>query len=216
MFDHIAPTYELINHLASFGWDTLWRRRTVALATPRPDDIVLDVACGTGDLARAFAPRVRRVVGVDFSANMLHRAVGRRGAGLHWCRADALCLPFADGTFNMTACAFGVRNFQDVDAGLREMYRALQRGGRAVILEFSMPTNRLIRGLYGLYLGWMMPLLATLVSQDRTDAYRYLGRSVRSFVGREEMVLRLQRAGFTGVAAFPLTLGIVVVYVADK
>jgi len=221
MFDAIAPTYELINRLASFGMDGAWRRRAVLLSGTGGQDAVLDIACGTGDLARAFARRAGTVVGADFAENMLTRAANRqrtvRPAGrLRWCRADALRLPFADGTFNMTACAFGVRNFQDPGAGFREMCRALRPGGRAVIVEFSMPDNRLLRWVYGAYFEWVMPLLATVISRDRTGAYRYLARSVVAFASRDDVVADLRRAGFARVAVHPLTLGVVVVYVAEK
>ncbi|MBN1343076.1 MAG: bifunctional demethylmenaquinone methyltransferase/2-methoxy-6-polyprenyl-1,4-benzoquinol methylase UbiE [Phycisphaerae bacterium] len=221
MFDAIAPTYQLINTLASFGRDASWRRQAVALAATTSQDRVLDVACGTGDLAQAFRQRAGRVVGVDFAERMLALAAAHAPRRQNrppaiWCRADALRLPFADGTFTMTCCAFGVRNFQDLDVGFREMYRVLRPGGRAVIVEFSMPENRLLRWLYGFYFERMMPRLATLVSRDRTGAYRYLARSVVAFVGRGEMVDRLRRAGFTGVACRPLTLGVVLVYVAEK
>lgn len=220
MFDAIAPTYELINRLASFGRDAAWRRRAVSLSGATGQDRVLDVACGTGDLAREFATRAGEVVGVDFAENMLSLAAahtdGRRCGRLAWCRADALRLPFGDEAFNMMSCAFGVRNFQDLSAGFAEMFRALKPGGRAVILEFSMPENRLLRWLYGLYFERVMPLLATVISRDRTGAYRYLARSVVAFVGPDDMAARLRQAGFAGVAAYPMTLGVVVVYVAEK
>lgn len=221
MFDAIAPTYDLINRLASLGRDVTWRRRAVALAGTARAHVVLDVACGTGDLASEFARRAQTVVGVDFAAEMLTRAAGRsrRGAEtgrLDWCRADALCLPFADGTFNMTGCAFGVRNFRDLDAGFREMHRTLRPDGRAVIVEFALPEHPALRRLYGVYFDRIMPWLATLVSRDRTGAYRYLARSVEAFAGRDEMVARLRKAGFARVASYPLTFGIVVVYVAEK
>jgi demethylmenaquinone methyltransferase/2-methoxy-6-polyprenyl-1,4-benzoquinol methylase len=216
MFDRIAPTYELMNRLASLGCDASWRRRAVSLAGASEGDSVLDVACGTGDLARAFAERAGKVVGVDFAANMVALAAARGGAGLHWCLGDALRLPFPDGTFNMTCCGFGVRNFQDLSAGLREMHRTLRPGGRAVILEFVMPAGRLFRWFYGLYLRRAIPLLARVVSRDRTNAYRYLACSVVSFLSRDQMVDHLGQAGFVRVTAFPLTWGIVVVYVAEK
>lgn len=216
MFDRIAPTYELVNRLASFGRDASWRRRAVLLSGASEKDRVLDVACGTGDLSRAFAERAREVVGVDFAANMVALAAARGGAGLHWCLGDALRLPFPDGTFNIASCGFGVRNFQDLRAGLREMHRSLRPGGRAVILEFAMPTRRLLRWLYGLYLRRAVPLLASLVGRDRTNAYRYLACSVVSFLSRDQMVNHLEQAGFVSVTALPLTWGIVVVYVAEK
>jgi demethylmenaquinone methyltransferase/2-methoxy-6-polyprenyl-1,4-benzoquinol methylase len=125
-------------------------------------------------------------------------------------------LPFGDGTFTLTSCAFGVRNFQDLDAGFREMHRVLRPGGRSAILEFSMPDRPLARRLYGLYFQRIMPALATLVSRDRTGAYRYLARSVVEFVGRDEMIARLGQAGFARVGTYPLTFGIVLLYIAEK
>lgn len=216
MFDQIAPTYELINRLASLGRDAAWRRRVVELAATSPGDRVLDIACGTGDLARAFAKRAGWVVGADFSETMLNRAAARDGQRISWCLADALCLPFPDGTFNMTTCAFGVRNFQDIRSGLREMYRTLQPGGRAIVLEFGMPENRAARWLYGLYLRHLLPRFATLVSRDRTNAYRYLERSVTCFISPRELVDRLKTVGFGDVTVVPMTLGVVVAYRAEK
>lgn len=220
MFDAIAPTYELVNRLTSLGRDAAWRRKAVALVGPTRTDRVLDVACGTGDLARAFAERAGMVVGLDFAENMLELAAARSGPDSPdvtqaWCRGDALRLPFADRTFNMTSCAFGVRNFQDLDAGLAEMKRLLAPAGRAIIVEFAMPKHRIVRWLYRLYFRNVMPRLAAWISRDRTGAYQYLTHSVEAFVDREEMIRRLKRAGFVKVQAHPLTWGVVVVYVAE-
>ncbi len=156
------------------------------------------------------------MVGADFSETMLNLAAAQGGQRMSWCLADALRLPFADRTFNMTTCAFGVRNFQDVPLGLGEMHRILRPGGRAVILEFAMPRNRTLRWLYGLYLRHVMPRFATFISRDRTNAYRYLARSVTSFVNREELVDQLKAVGFGDVTVVPLTLGVVVAYLAEK
>ena len=229
MFNGIAPRYALINSLFSFGCDARWRRQAVDLASPRTDDRVVDIACGTGDFARAFT-RVgsRAVVGCDFAHEMLKLAAGhdsRDSAGRSaqsqardpvWCEADALCLPFRSGSFSIASCAFGVRNFQDLDAGLVEMYRVLRPGGRAVILEFTRPKNPLARGSYTLYSEYLMPVAATLIAGDRTGAYRYLPRSVVSFLDAEQMCARLRQAGFVEVTATPLTMGIVTVYVAER
>lgn len=220
MFDSVAPRYELVNHLFSVGRDIAWRRRAVALVCAGRQDAVLDVACGTGDLLRAFAglaePPQQRV-GCDFSHGMLCRAAAdRRNGGCCWIEADALRLPLASASFTVVSCAFGVRNFQDLDAGLREMGRILRVGGRAVILEFTRPANRLLRGLYEFYAGRLMPWAATWVSGDRTGAYRYLPRSVVSFVNVEEMCARLERAGFGDIRATRLSMGIVTVYVGTK
>ncbi len=219
MFDAIAPTYELINALFSGGRDRAWRRKAVQLARVEPHDGILDIACGTGDLLRTFhrrAPQADRFVGLDFAHHMLTRAVARGTARTCWCQADALRLPFADAAFNVTSCAFGVRNFQDLDHGLREMHRVLQPGGRAVILEFTRPANGLIRRIHEFYCGRVMPCAATLISRDRTGAYRYLPQSVVSFLDAESMCRRLRQAGFADARATPLTFGVVTVYVATK
>ncbi len=219
MFDAIAPRYRLVNALFSGGRDAAWRRRTVAVAEVGPDDDVLDVACGTGDLARAFLRAgPRSVVGCDFSHRMLREATGIVSAGdsIRWCEADALQLPWRAGVFSVVSCAFGVRNFQDLDAGLSEMHRVLRPGGRCVILEFTRPNRRLARGLYEFYTGKVMPVLASLVSGDKTGAYRYLPRSVVSFVEPAILCGMLERVGFVGVEQSPMTFGAVTVYFARR
>lgn len=215
MFNGIAHRYELINRLFSAGRDAAWRRKAVRLAQVQAEDTVLDVACGTGDFARAFQNvGVNITVGLDFAHEMLKHAAGRGDALGRWCEADALHLPFPSACFSVAACAFGVRNFADLDAGLAEMLRVLHPTGRVVILEFTTPTNRLARSLYRLYSDRLMPVAATLISGDRTGAYRYLPRSVVSFLSAEQMCERLSRAGFARVSATPLSMGIVTVYVA--
>ena len=223
MFDSVASRYEWVNHLFSAWRDTAWRRKAVALAGAGPDGAVLDVACGTGDFLRAFAAVAHpphRLVGGDFSHGMLREAKrsgkAHRNRRFHWVQADALRLPLASESFTVACCAFGVRNFQDLDAGLREMWRILRTGGRIVILEFTRPKNRLFRALYEFYAGWFMPRAATWVSGDRTGAYRYLPRSVVSFITAAEMCARLKRAGFGGITMTAMSLGIVTVYVGVK
>ena len=225
MFNRIAPTYELINSVCSVGRDAVWRCKAVELASVRKDDKVLDIACGTGDFARAFASAgARMVVGCDFAHEMLIRAAGpnpRRTARPEarvslWCEADALRLPFRSGNFSITSCAFGVRNFEDLDAGLAQMFRVLRPGGRTVILEFTRPRKRIARRLYEFYSNRLMPFAATLISDDKSGAYRYLPRSVVSFLDAGQMCTRLRRAGFSRVTATPLTMGIVTVYVATR
>ena len=225
MFNHIAPTYELINSICSVGRDAVWRRKAVECASVRSDDEVLDIACGTGDFARAFASAgARAVVGCDFAHEMLIRAAAshrrltghREGCIPLWCEADALRLPFRPGSFSITSCAFGVRNFEDLDAGLAQMFRVLKPGGRTVILEFTRPRNRTARRLYEFYSDRLMPFAATLISHDKSGAYRYLPRSVVSFLDAGQMCTRLHSAGFGRVTATPLTMGIVTVYVATR
>jgi len=228
MFDSIAPRYEFVNTVCSAGRDAHWRRAAVRLADVRSDDDVLDVACGTGDFARAFlAVNPRRVVGVDFAHEMLLRAVHSPTRDTnpgphsvepltHWVEADALRLPFRDGSFSIVSCAFGVRNFADLEAGLREMHRVLRPGGRAIILEFTRPGNPVARRLYEFYASRVMPLAATWLSGDRGGAYRYLPRSVVSFLTTGQMVESLRRTGFARAQAAALTLGVVTVYRATR
>ncbi len=237
MFDRIAPTYELVNAVASMGRDARWRRQMVRLAAVRPDDALLDVACGTGDVARTFASagiRPASIIGLDFSLPMLRLAKkgsgpfcakhpsGRSGKRYltpfspHFCQGDAQLLPVASRSVSIVTCAFGVRNFQNLDAGLREMHRVLRSDGRAVILEFTVPTSFVFRRLYLFYLQRILPALATLISRDRTGAYRYLPCSVVSFPGRDAIISSLRAAGFSRVTVHPLSLGIVAVYVAHK
>ena len=219
MFDAIAPTYERVNSLASLGRDRFWRNEMVRLAEVQAEDILLDMACGTGDVSRAFASapvRPARILGLDFSLPMLQRAVSRPIDSTHWFQADALQPPLADSSVSLVTCAFGIRNFQNLEDGLKQMFRVLCEGGRAVLLEFSVPDASPFRKLYLFYFYKLMPVLARWISADRTGAYRYLPESVVSFDTSEAVILRLKAAGFSRVTAYPLTGGIVTVYVAWK
>lgn len=220
MFDEIAPSYERVNRIMSAGRDAYWRRRAVALARVTSEDCVLDVACGTGDFARAFArANVRRVVGCDFAERMLARARDRLNPSRSpsgWVRGDAMRLPFAEASFTVASCAFGVRNWQDLHRGLCELHRVLRRGGRAVILEFFIPRAPIIGSLYQFYFRRILPRVATMISGDRSGAYHYLPASVSSFVDVGGMARALAVAGFDRVEQHRLTGGIVTVSVAWK
>lgn len=217
MFDAIAPTYERVNRILSAGQDAHWRRRAVKLACVTPTDRVLDLACGTGDFARAFQKaEPALVVGSDFSQNMLRLAAQRSGSDLRWCRGDAMALPFEDGAFTIVSCAFGVRNFQELLPGLREMYRVLSPGGRVIILEFSLPKSRFLGGIYLFYLRRILPLLARLISRDRTGAYSYLPSSMAAYADIHGMVQFLSSAGFVEIEHLSLTFGTVAVYLGRK
>ncbi len=232
MFDAIAPTYERVNSLFSGGRDRVWRQRSVELVGTRSTDRVLDVACGTGDFARAFlaaesAPRA--VVGCDFSPGMLQlaarRDAGRPPGGLQadpnrktvsWVLSDAQRLPFVDASFSIVSCAFGVRNLQNLDMGLAEMHRVLRPEGRAVILEFTIPRRPIWQRLYRIYATRIMPRGASWLSGDRTGAYRYLPKSVESFVASFDLIARLRAAGFGTTTAHEMTFGVVTAFVAQK
>jgi len=218
MFDTIAPTYERINTLFGFGRDRAWRKELVRFADVAAGDAVLDVACGTGDVVRAFErhSRAASVVGADFSPNMLAGAQDRSTAIASWCQADALSLPFADGSFDVVSCAFGVRNLQNLQRGLGEMHRVLRPGGRIVILEFTRPGNRLFRAVHEFYCGKFMPVLAGWISRDRTGAYRYLPRSVVTFLDPVRMCETLEQSGFANPTLRRMTFGVVHLYRAVK
>jgi len=220
MFDAIASTYERVNTVASLGRDAVWRRRAVAAADVGPADVVLDLCCGTGDMLRAFAaarPRPRLIIGVDFAAKMLARGVyDGLGDEMWLIRGDALRLPLADESVHVISCVFGVRNFQDLQAGLCEMYRVTRPGGRVVILEFALPENRLLRWGYRFYCERVLPRLATLISGDRSGAYRYLPKSIQTFEARGVLAHRLKQAGFGGVRVENMNFGGVVLYRAEK
>ncbi len=219
MFSAIAPRYDLNNRLHSFGRDQAWRRAAVAMCRAGPTDEVLDAACGTGDLSEAFARAgVATVVGVDFAEPMLavarEKALRRRRrAGVAvpgYQRADVTALPFDDARFDVVSIAFGIRNVDDPPSALAEFRRVLRPGGRLVVLEFSRPENRLLRWLNQVYCERVMPVTATIVSGDRTGAYRYLPRSVATFADRRELADLMRSAGFVDVAQHPLTFGVCV------
>lgn len=214
MFAAIAPSYDLNNRVHSLGRDQSWRRAAVRVAGVRPGDVVLDAACGTGDLSLAFVRGgARRVLGVDFTFAML--PIARRkspNAAVVYCNGDALRLPAADASVDIVSIAFGIRNVASPAAALAEFARVLRPGGRLVILEFSTPTHPLLRWGHRLYCGRIMPQTATWIARDRTGAYRYLPRSVDTFLDRGELVAAMTEAGFAEVTMKPLTFGIAVVY----
>lgn len=220
MFGAIAPTYDLLNHLLSFNVDRRWRKAAAKALAPRPGEHYLDLCAGTGDLALALLAREpgAKLVGADFCRPMLERApakAARAGTSLPLAEADALNLPFRDAAFSGLTVAFGVRNFEQLDRGFREMARVLKPGGRAVILEFSQPRSALFGALYRLYFTRLLPFVGRLVSRD-SHAYGYLPATVARFPLPDELAARLQAAGFAEVHHTPLTFGVAVLTVAEK
>jgi demethylmenaquinone methyltransferase/2-methoxy-6-polyprenyl-1,4-benzoquinol methylase len=221
MFAAIAHRYDLNNRVHSFWRDQAWRRRAVELCRVRPTDHVLDAACGTGDLAEAFAAAgPARVCGVDFTDEMLRIARRKAGRGRRANRrvapqyllGDIMALPCADASFDIVSIAFGIRNVSDPPRALGEFRRVMRAGGRLVILEFSQPSSRPLRLLSDLYCGHIMPLTATLLAGDRSGAYRYLPRSVATFADRRQLVAMMKDAGFVEVTQHPMTFGVCVAY----
>jgi demethylmenaquinone methyltransferase/2-methoxy-6-polyprenyl-1,4-benzoquinol methylase len=215
MFDRIAPTYDLLNHLLSANADVGWRRKAVEMLRLRGGERGLDACCGTGDLAVALLDGgAGEVVGTDFSPAMVEAARAKAGDRIRFEVADTTRLPFADASFDVATVGFGVRNLEDLDAGLRELRRVLRPGGRLAVLECSRPGNPLFRAVYHAYFMIVLPVIGNLVSGGADNAYAYLPRSVLAFPGPEAFAARLRAAGFSRVEVRPLSLGIVCVHLA--
>lgn len=197
MFAEIAPRYDFLNRFLSFGIDRRWRKRLMReLALARGSD-VLDLCCGTGDLALAFQRVGCHTVGADFTAAMLRSAQGKEHADqVHWVQADAQTLPFADNQFDAVTIAFGIRNVESPLQAMRECLRVLRPGGQLAILEFFRIPNPLWRGLFRFYFRYILPLLAKVVRAGRTGAYTYLPESVDDFATPTEFRRWLEESGF--------------------
>jgi demethylmenaquinone methyltransferase/2-methoxy-6-polyprenyl-1,4-benzoquinol methylase len=211
MFDRIAPVYDAMNRVMTAGLDRVWRRLTVE-AVVQPGDRVLDACCGTGDLALAdLRAGAAEVVGVDFSEAMLEQA-RRKSAAVQWVDGDLLALPFPDGAFDAATVGFGVRNVDDLEAGLRELRRVLRPGGRLAVLEITRPRG-LLRPFFRLWFDVLVPFAGRVLPGG--EAYTYLPASVRRFPGPEDLAGALARSGFAGVRFRTLAGGIVALHVAE-
>ena len=222
MFNHIAPTYDQLNHTLSMGIDRSWRRKAIHTLRPYHPQQILDIATGTGDFAilacRELQPQ--SLIGADISEGMME--VGRekvQQAGLadkvSFAREDCTALSFADATFDAVTVAFGVRNFEHLDIALGEMCRVLRPNGHLVILELSTPDRFPKKQLFTLYSKVVMPLIGKLISKDNS-AYTYLPESIRAFPQGEVMQRSIRNAGFSQVRFRRLTFGICTLYVATK
>ena len=222
MFDGIAGRYDFLNHALSLGIDRGWRKKAIReVAAIRPSDI-LDIATGTGDMAIAAAKAIpnAKITGVDISNGMLD--VGRKkvtalslGSRIGLFEGDSEALPFDAGSMDAVMCAYGVRNFEHLEAGLQEMYRVLRPGGKVVILEFSQPKAFPIAQLYRFYFSAILPAIGKLVSKH-SRAYTYLPESVAAFPEGQTFCAMLGACGFTAPKARPLTFGITTLYTAMK
>jgi demethylmenaquinone methyltransferase/2-methoxy-6-polyprenyl-1,4-benzoquinol methylase len=221
MFAAIAGRYDLNNRLHSFGQDQRWRRRAVRLAGIAPGDRALDVACGTGDLTEALAAaRPAEVTGLDFTDAMLDiarsKAAGRRRGDdvpdPTYVQGDATAMPFEDASYDVVTIAFGIRNVSEPERALREFRRVLRPGGRLVILEFSKPRNPVLRWMSTLYTDRIMPVTASWLARDRSGAYRYLPKSVETFLDRDALAARMEDVGFADVSQHVMSGGICVAY----
>lgn len=222
IFDEIAKTYDLLNHLLSFGIDIYWRKKLLQRLPSQKNILALDLATGTGDMAIALAqaPSVEKITGLDLSQEMI--SVGREKiiarnlshkVALHL--GDAVSIPAADGIFDLVTISFGIRNFSDPQASLRDIHRVLNQDGRLLILEFSIPKSRFFKAIYFFYFRYLLPFVGNLLSRHK-DAYRYLNQSVEAFAYGEDFANWMQQAGFKKVGFRPLTFGIATLYWGDK
>ena len=222
VFDSVASRYDIMNDLMSGGMHRLWKRYTIQHANARPGQVILDLAGGTGDLAREFARIVGprgHVVLADINAAMLEH--GRRrlvdagvAGNVELAQVDAETLPFADNTFDRVSIAFGLRNITHKEKALAEMNRVLKPGGKVLILEFSQP-SKAIKPAYDLYSFKVLPLLGKLVAQD-PESYQYLAESIRMHPDQETLLGMMQDAGFERCRFNNLTAGIVALHTGYK
>jgi len=238
MFSRIVPRYDFLNHLLSFSLDRVWRRKTAAIFTPilaRPEARVLDICCGTGDMAFALARQRERLIGTrlrtgtdkspppvfasDFVEGMLtraHKKAAEGGFATVFAGADALALPFADAQFDLVTTAFGFRNLSNYEKGLREIARVLRRGvGEVGILEFSEPEHGALAGVFRFYFKQVLPRIGGAISGDK-DAYAYLPGSVAKFPSQTELAGLMERNGFTDVEIHSWNFGSVLLHRARR
>ena len=230
MFTQIAPRYDLLNHLLSLQLDRLWRARVarrLGAILARPEALVLDLCCGTGDLAFSLSRSARaRIVGADFAHAMLVRALAKSRSlparsstdgslPIPFFEADALRLPFADASFDLVTTAFGFRNLANYEAGLREVQRLLKPGGTLAILEFTEPPAGLLGDLYRWYFRNVLPRIGAFLSGD-SSAYNYLPASVSRFYRPSELASLMSTVGYRSVDYSAWTLGTVALHTAVK
>ncbi len=222
MFDTIAPDYDFMNRAMTLGIDRRWRRKAIDMVSSLPHDDILDIATGTADLAILMAKRLDplTVTGIDLSARML--AKGREKVAeeelsetVTLVEGDCLKLPFPDESFDLVTCAFGVRNFENLLAGYREMLRVLRPGATVCIIELSTPESALVKPFYNLYTRGIIPALGRIVSSDRR-AYSYLPESIAAVPQGKKMTELMERAGFTRCSFKPLTFGVCTIYTASR
>ena len=224
MFDNISPKYDFLNHLLSGGIDIYWRKRAIKLlkkSQPGGVKTILDIATGTGDFAiEALALHPEQIIGVDMSEGML--AIGRQKIQklgkqkiIELRTGDSEHLPFADNYFDAVIVSFGVRNFENLLAGLTDMQRVMRRGGTCVVVEFSKPKAFPFKQVYNFYFKYILPTVGKMVSKD-SSAYTYLPESVQAFPDGNNFLTIFEQAGFTNTQCIPLTFGICSIYVGHK
>ncbi len=215
MFSDIAVRYDFLNHLLSANRDRIWRRRAIKLLNPKAEHRVLDLCCGTGDLAIECLKQQPRcqIVGADFAQPMLQIATQK--TSLPFTAGDALRLPFRDATFDCVTVAFGARNFENTALGLREMARVAKPAGRVLVLEFMRPTSPILKFGFGIFFKRVLPLVGKLISRH-CSAYNYLPSSVDGFYSRREFEKLMRESGLQDVRSWNLDGGIATIFLARK
>ncbi len=221
MFDNISPKYDFLNHFLSLGIDIIWRKKAVKQLKEDKPRLILDVATGTGDFAiEALSLNPDKIIGVDISEGMLE--IGRKKLvkkklddRIELISGDSEGLPFDDNKFDAVIVAFGVRNFENLEKGLSDIYRVLKSNGKLVVLEFSKPKAFPFKQLYQFYFKWILPKIGKIVSRDQS-AYTYLPDSVQAFPDGDKFLDKLEKVGFDKTKCKPLTLGISSIYTGIK
>jgi len=217
IFDNIAYRYDFLNHFLSFGIDFYWRKKALAITKLNSNTVLLDIACGTGDFAiQAKKMGVQKIFGADFSHNML-KLFDKKSNWVdgHLVQMVAERIPFKADSFTNITVAFGVRNFYDIQEGFNSFYRVLDTGGKATILEFRMPSNKIIKSVYRFYFKKILPFLGGIISGDKA-AYNYLPDSVEEFDEKINLYQLLKNAGFKEIEKYNLTFQTVQILIAKK
>lgn len=221
MFDNISHRYDFLNHFLSLGIDRGWRKKAIKLIAPAQPKILLDVATGTGDFAiQALSLKPEKIIGVDISAGMLdvgRKKMDKRGIThiIEMIQADSENLPFEQNKFDAVTVAFGVRNFENLEKGLKEILRVMKPGALLAVLEFSRPKRFPFKQGYNFYFKTILPKIGSWISRDKA-AYSYLPESVEAFPDGDDFLAILKKAGYKNVSCKPLTFGISSIYIAQK
>lgn len=223
MFDEISPTYDFLNHLLSFGADLYWRRRLIKHLPQKEDVRLLDLATGTGDQLITIvkkAPQVKNALGIDISREMIRNGQKKiidkpYTHQITLMEGDATDISLEEASVDCVTMSFGIRNVTKMERCLEECFRVLTPCGKLLILEFSIPKNRMIRGLHLTYLRHILPYVAGWISRKK-EAYRYLNQTIETFPFGEAFCEHLKKAGFYRVKAYPLTFGVVTLYIGEK